>query len=93
MRERVGIDEVIYAGSHGFDIAGPDGLEERPDEAEGFFLRPIEEADADLRDALSGIEGTDVERKTFSVAVHYRRAAETDVAAIEDAVDRIVGPP
>ncbi|WP_306119245.1 MULTISPECIES: trehalose-phosphatase [unclassified Roseitalea] len=90
VRARVGLDEVIYAGSHGFDIAGPDGLEERPDAAEGF-VRPIEQADAQLRDALSGIEGADVERKTFSVAVHYRRAADSDVAAIEDAVDRIVG--
>ena len=90
VRARVGLDGVIYAGSHGFDIAGPDGLEERPEEAEGF-LRPIEQAASDLREALSGIEGADVERKTFSVAVHYRRAAETAVSAIEDAVDRIVG--
>jgi alpha,alpha-trehalase len=90
VRARVGLERVIYVGSHGFDIAGPDGLEERPDEAEGL-LRPIEEADADLRAALSGIAGADVERKTFSVAVHYRRAAEPDVAKIEDAVDRIVG--
>jgi alpha,alpha-trehalase len=89
VRERVGLDDVIYAGSHGFDIAGPDGLEARPDEADGF-LRPIEEAAAELRDALSGIEGADVERKTFSVAVHYRRVAERDVAAIEDAVDGVV---
>ncbi|WP_199533347.1 trehalose-phosphatase [Rhodovulum sp. 12E13] len=89
VRERVGLDGVIYAGSHGFDIAGPDVLEARPDEAEGF-LRPIDDADADLREALSGIQGADVERKTFSVAVHYRRAAEAAVAAIEDAVDRVV---
>ncbi|MFW5678470.1 MAG: trehalose-phosphatase [Rhodosalinus sp.] len=89
VRERVGLEDVIYAGSHGFDIAGPDGLRERPDEAEGF-LRPIEEADAELREALEGIEGADVERKTFSVAIHYRRAAEADVAAIDDEVDRIV---
>jgi alpha,alpha-trehalase len=90
VRERVGLDAVIYAGSHGFDIAGPDGLEARPDEAEGF-LRPIEQADAELRDALAGIDGADVERKTFSVAVHYRRASNTALEAIEDAVDRIVG--
>ncbi|WP_342708067.1 trehalose-phosphatase [Citreimonas salinaria] len=89
VRERVGLDQVIYAGSHGFDIAGPDGLEARPDEAEGF-LRPIEQADAELRHALSDIEGADVERKTFSVAVHYRRVAETHVEAIELEVDRIV---
>ncbi|WP_375260258.1 trehalose-phosphatase [Citreimonas sp.] len=89
VRARVGLEDVIYAGSHGFDIAGPDGLEARPDEAEGF-LQPIADADAALHEALSGVEGADVERKTFSVAVHYRRVAEQDVPTIENAVDRIV---
>src|ERR1700746_3791428 len=26
VRQRVGIDAIVYAGSHGFDIAGPRGL-------------------------------------------------------------------
>ena len=90
VRERVGLEDIIYAGSHGFDIAGPDGLEERPDEAEGF-LGPLQEADEALRDSLSEIRGADVERKTFSIAVHYRRVAEKDVEKIEDIIDEIVG--
>ncbi len=90
VRDRVGLEGVIYAGDHGFDIAGPDGLEARPDEAEGF-LTPLKEAEADLRDALGDIEGAEVERKSFSITVHYRRAAEGDVDGIEDVVDETVG--
>lgn len=90
VRERVGLEDIIYAGSHGFDIAGPGGLEERPDEAEGF-LSPLKDAAEELRESVSGIAGADVERKTFSIAVHYRRVAERDVEKIEDVIDEIVG--
>lgn len=88
LRERVGIENVIYAGSHGFDISGPGGMAERPEEAEGFE-EPIDKAEAELRDALSGIDGARIERKTFAIAIHYREAGENDVARIEDAVDGI----
>lgn len=90
VRDRVGVDGLFYAGSHGFDIAGPGGLAARPDAAEGF-VEPIEAADAELRAALAGIVGVEVERKTFSLAVHVRQAAEGDVQAVEDAVDAVVG--
>ncbi len=89
VRERVGIEDAIYAGSHGFDIAGPGGLQERPEAAEGF-LAPIAEADEQLRAAVADIAGAQVERKTFSVAVHYREVAEGDVPLLEAAVDRVV---
>ena len=82
VRERVGLEHIIYAGSHGFDIAGPGGLEEQPDEAEGF-LDPLNDAAEELRDSLSGMRGADVERKTFSIAVHIA-GAERDVEKIED---------
>jgi len=88
VRERVGIDDVIYAGSHGFDIAGPD-MEERPDEAERF-LDPIARAADDLREAVSDIPGAEVEQKTFSVAIHFRQVAQDDVDRLESRVAEIV---
>lgn len=88
VRARVGIDDAVYAGSHGFDIAGPGGLRERPEAAEGL-RGPIDAAEAELREALSGIEGAKIERKTFAIAIHYREVAEGEVSAIEDAVDVI----
>ncbi len=90
VRRRVGLDRVFYAGSHGFDIAGPGGLHDRPDEAEQF-LQPIEAADGELREAVAGIAGAEIERKTFSVAVHFRNVAEPDVEKVEQAVDEVVG--
>ena len=60
----------------------------------GFSGSLAEEADeAFARFCLSGIPlaSGDVERKTFSIAVHYRRVAEKDVEKIEDIIDEIVG--
>lgn len=90
VRERVGLEEVFYAGSHGFDIAGPGGLHDRPEQAERF-LPPIAAARTELAKAVAGIEGTEIEGKTFSIAVHYRNTAAADVPRVEQAVDAVVG--
>jgi trehalose-phosphatase len=81
----VGLDELTYAGSHGFDIAGPTI---RREVGEGIPER-IEEASARLRGRLEGIEGVLVEPKRFSVAVHFRLAAPDDLPRIEEAVDAV----
>ncbi len=89
VRHRVGIEEVIYSGSHGFDTVGPGGFSARPDFAEGF-LSEIATAGEALAGAVAGIPGAKVERKTFSIAIHYREVADADVVPLEDAVDTVV---
>ncbi len=85
VRALVGLAEIVYCGSHGFEIIGPDGLERRY--ATGFaFLPAIDAAEQALRAALAGIDGLLIERKRFSVAVHYRLVAESNVAAVFEAV-------
>ncbi len=82
----VGLPEITYAGSHGFDIAGP-GL--RHEVGEGV-PETIERATAELRRRLAGFEGVLVEPKRFTVAVHYRLARPEDLPAIEAAVDSVL---
>ncbi|WP_349369714.1 trehalose-phosphatase [Salinarimonas sp.] len=89
VQNRVRLPEIYYAGSHGFDIAGPASLRARPGEAERF-LPALDAAEGALRDRLADIAGARIERKTFSIAVHWRGAAEADVARIEDHVDSVV---
>lgn len=78
----VGLDELVYAGSHGFDIRGPSlrtqiGLE---------YLNELGGAEAELKARLSGLPGVLVERKRFAVAVHTRQAAPADKPAVAEAV-------
>lgn len=88
VRARVGLDQVFYAGSHGFDIAGPGGFRHRPEGVEQF-LEPLAAAEKILRRAASAVEGAAIERKTFSIAVHFRKVAERHVAELERAVDAV----
>ncbi len=53
-------------------------------------LPEIDEAESRLREELSEIAGHSVERKRFSIAVHYRRAADEDVPRIEAVVDEVL---
>lgn len=81
----VGLDELVYAGSHGFDIRGPSlrtqiGLE---------YLNELGSAEAELKARLSGVEGVLVERKRFAIAVHTRRAAPADKPAVAEAVRNV----
>jgi trehalose-phosphatase len=86
VRKRVAIDGIVYAGSHGFDIAGPRGL--RRQEATEF-LPALDEVEKELREKLAGIAGALIERKCFSIAAHYRNVNETDFPKMEQVVSEI----
>lgn len=85
VRRFVQLDHLYYAGSHGFDMAGPDGWRHVVEKGKAF-LPALDAATQALEEALSGIDGARVERKKFSLAVHYRQVAESE----EDEVARIV---
>ncbi len=85
----VGLRHLYYAGSHGFDIAGPEGGRIRHELATDY-LPDLERAESRLRTLLSDVPGAWVERKKFSVAVHYRQVAEQDQQAVSRAVDDVM---
>src|SRR5436190_7234681 len=86
IRQRVNIDAIIYAGSHGFDIAGLRGL--RRQEATEF-LPALDVAEKELREKLAGTTGALLERKRFSIAAHYRNVIESDVSKVKEAVNEV----
>lgn len=74
---RMGIDGILYAGSHGFDVRGPGGHHE-PNAEAVEYLPHLDALEARLRAETADIAGTVVDRKRFGVAVHDRRVAEED---------------
>lgn len=84
----VGIDNLVYAGSHGFDIAGPDGLQMQHERA-GEFLPVLDKAELQLQARLAEVPGVLIERKRFALAIHYRLVAEKDLRRVEAAVDTV----
>lgn len=88
LRTRIDLDELWYAGSHGFEIAGPDGVHWEHPRAQGSRGQ-LDRAETRLRSLTAGFPGTEVERKAFAVAAHYRRLAEHRVAAFLSAFDTL----
>ena len=89
VRGMVGIEGIYYAGSHGFDITGPEIDKIRYQEGIRY-LPALDEAEEKLKKKLTGIDGAVVERKKFSVAVHYRNAREEDKDTVKEAVDAVL---
>lgn len=85
LKEFVKLAGTYYAGSHGFDIEGPGG--QAFQHPEGLALLPeLDAAERELAEGLSGIPGARLERKRFSVAVHWRHVEEARVPEVERVV-------
>jgi trehalose 6-phosphate phosphatase len=82
VREKVGIEGIVYAGSHGFDIIGPEKGRMQLQQGKDF-LPALDRAERLLKIALKKISGTVVERKRFSVAVHYRNIKRGSLGALK----------
>jgi alpha,alpha-trehalase len=89
LKHLVKLDSVFYAGSHGFEIAGPEGAAQSMERGVEF-LPELDQVEQVLRERLAGIEGHAVERKRLSIAVHYRRVAAGDVGNLAGIVDRVL---
>lgn len=87
LQELVSLEHVWYAGSHGFDIVGPQesGIHLQQGTE---FLSELDEVEQVLQRRLSEIGGHSVERKKFSIAVHYRQVAEEDVSQLRPILDK-----
>lgn len=88
VRAKVAVDDVWYAGSHGFDIVGPHGARSGDGDLDRFeqYIPPLTEAADGIDRQVTDMPGVHVERKRFAVAVHFREAA----ADAESAIERIV---
>ena len=81
IRERVGLPGIWYAGSHGFELIGPDGSHYENDAA-AAAVPVLEKAAAELRDDVKQVPGARVEHKRFAVAIHYRNVAPERVPEV-----------
>jgi len=86
----VGLPGLYYAGSHGFDISGPDGF--RHQNEEGERIRPTLEKVADeLEEAIQPFSGSWVDRKRYAIAVHNRQVRDAWVPKLEATIAEVAG--
>ena len=82
----VGIPDLLYVGSHGFDVMGhmKDGRRVSHQIGEDH-LPALGAAEQDLIAALTCITGVQIERKRFSLAAHYRMVPQNEEDALKEA--------
>jgi len=89
IRERVGLEELFYSGSHGFEIAGPreSGLFF---EAGKEFLPVLNKAEELLPGIIGDIPGVLIQRKRFSISIHYRMVERERIRELIEKAGRAV---
>lgn len=86
VRGRVAVDAVHVAGSHGFEIIGPDGARhDHPDAAAA--IPALTDVAARLQDEIGDVPGVIIEPKRFGLTVHDRMVADRDLDAVRAATE------
>lgn len=80
--EFVGLENMIYAGSHGLEIAGPEGSGLRLDVGEEF-RRELAVLYRKLSASLSEIPGVLVQQSGYTVPVHFRLVEPSQIPLVE----------
>jgi trehalose 6-phosphate phosphatase len=86
--DRVRVPGIQLLGSYGIEQVREDGRRQLDPDAEAWLGKVREAAEA-LGEQLSGSPGIRVEKKSVSVAVHWRQAPDHEAAAAE--VRQVVG--
>ena len=82
---KVALPQLIYAGSHGLDMAGPEGLD-IPQKVDSTILESLKTAAHNLKRQLEDVKGCIVEAKKYAIAVHFRNVADKEVEKVIEAV-------
>ncbi len=91
--DRVGMDDVVYAGNHGLELFRDGETVVHPIAAKR--KSQLARIADDLQETFADSEGIAVENKGVTLTVHYRQApdgvADEVRETVEDAVDRVAG--
>jgi len=85
VREMVGIEGIVYAGSHGLDVGKlADSSHRRLMER---FVVELASAESELGSVAERIPGVRLERKRYTLAIHYRNVDDSLLDKVEQSVD------
>jgi len=88
LRSLVNLDNIIYCGSHGFQIAGPNSLKMELEEADAS-KEALLQAEKTVRDLLGAIDGVIIETKKFGLSIHYRLVKSELIEQVKNSVSEV----
>ncbi len=86
IQQKIGLANLYYAGNHGLEIAGP--MLKHIEASK--FLTEIAQVYQQLLPQLKNIPGILIENKRFSLSVHYRLVADTDLNLILQTLNQVL---
>jgi alpha,alpha-trehalase len=89
LRRRIRIKNIVYGGCHGLEIEGP--ALRITDQRAGEVRARLGAAARTIEDTLARFPGVRVERKKYSVAIHYRHLAQARTGIFRSVVRRAAG--
>jgi len=89
VRSRVDIDNIYYAGSHGFEVVDPLGKSIVNKDAKRV-RRILDQVYRKLKERLRNIPGALVEHVKFSISAHYRLVSSHHFPFVKRAVDDVL---
>jgi len=90
VKDFVKLENVVYAGSHGFNISGPGNMHMEPKGGKNA-LESLNEVEIMLNNKIRSIENVYIERKKYAIAIHYRNIKnKDDVAEVKEQVKKII---
>ncbi|MFA5059684.1 MAG: trehalose-phosphatase [Candidatus Omnitrophota bacterium] len=90
VKKRVGLKNVIYAGNHGLEVAGP-GLK-RTLFVKTDVKKVLRKIKTDLTKSIGRTKGILIEDKTLTLSVHYRRVSREDLTLFKQIFWKNVRP-
>lgn len=90
IKSMVQLDNIIYAGSHGYRISGPDGLMMEYKKAKKLLADLDNIVSYLKKNLVKRIDGIQIERKRYAIAIHYRNVKEENIQLISKTVDDVI---
>lgn len=90
LKSKIGVDNLIYAGSHGFRISGPEGLYHEHEKSKEIVPQ-LDKIEEKIQKEFSQIDkGVQIDRKRYAIGIHYRNADEESIPEITKKVNEII---
>jgi trehalose 6-phosphate phosphatase len=88
IKKRIGIRGIYYGGNHGLDILGPNLRYTHPKALTA--KSPIKYITRKLKKEIVNIEGAWLEKKKFSVSLHFRSVKTEDIRLVKKVFHNVI---
>lgn len=92
LKDFVQLESLIYAGSHGFRIAGPGDIQMQHDQTKVLLPQLDDMTDLLQKTDIFQQKGIEIERKHLAIAIHYRNAAKGSYRKLYSEIKRLIKP-